>query len=65
MGYAIIFQYSIGLPGTDDPVIGEKVAIFKMSKSRFPPKKKNVFQLIENNCKMIISTPLVEYVIVE
>ena len=30
--HAVTFQYSIGLPSTDDPLIGEKVANFKFSK---------------------------------
>ena len=47
MGHSIIFQYSMGLPGTDDPPIGEKFAVFKCSKSRYRLKKKNCFQLID------------------
>ena len=35
MGYVIIFQDYIGLPSTDDPLIGEKVAVFKFTKSMF------------------------------
>ena len=30
--HAVTFQDSIGLPRTDDPLIGEKVANFKLSK---------------------------------
>ena len=32
MGYSVIFQDSISLPSTDDPLIGEKVAVFKSTK---------------------------------
>ena len=32
MEHAITFQDSIGLPSTDDPLIGEKVANFEFSK---------------------------------
>ena len=37
--HAVIFQDSIGLPSTDDPLIGEKLANFEFSKST---KKKTV-----------------------
>ena len=30
--HAVTFQYSIGLPSTDNPLIGEQVAIFEFSK---------------------------------
>ena len=38
--HAVTFQDSIGLPSTDDPMKGEKVANFKFSKST---KKKKLF----------------------
>ena len=43
---AVIFQDSIGLPSTDDPLIGEKVANFEFSKidqkeKLFPADKTN------------------------
>ena len=41
MGHAVIFQYSIGLPSTDDPMIGEK-PIFEYSKL---DQKENCLQL--------------------
>ena len=44
--HAVTFQDSIGLPSTDDPLIGEKVANFEFSKST---KKKNCFQLVDQN----------------
>ena len=44
--HAVTFQDSIGLPSTDDPLIGEKVANFKFSKST---KKKDCFQLFNQN----------------
>ena len=31
--HAVTFQYSIGLPSTDDPMIGEKTTNFEFSKS--------------------------------
>ena len=42
--HVVTFQDPIGLPGTDDPLIGEKVANFEFSKST---KNKNHFQLVE------------------
>ena len=46
MGHAVIFQYSIGLPITDDPLIGEKVAFFNFPNSK---KKKTVSILSKKN----------------
>ena len=40
-GHAFVFWDSIGLPGTDDTHIGEKVAFFEFSKTRFQPKQKH------------------------
>ena len=42
--HAVTFQDSIGLPSTDDPLMGEKVENFEFPKST---KKKTCFQLIE------------------
>ena len=42
--HAIIFEDYIGLPSTDDPLMGEKFANFEYSKST---KKKNCFQLVD------------------
>ena len=44
MGHTIIFQYSIGLSRTYDPMIGEKVAFLMF---QIWPNMKNWFQLIE------------------
>ena len=44
--HAVTFQYSIGLPSTDDPLIGEIVTNFEFSKLT---KKKNCFQLSGSN----------------
>ena len=38
-GHADIFKDSIGLSGTDNSLIGEKVAFFGFFKSRFQPKQ--------------------------
>ena len=43
-GHAVIFQYSIGLPSSDDHLIGEKVANFVFYKfdqkeKLFPPDR--------------------------
>ena len=45
--HAVIFQDSIGLPSTDDPLIGEKVANFELSKmdqkeKLFPADQTNI-----------------------
>ena len=40
MEHAVIFQDYIGLPSTDNPCIGEKVAAFKFPKMRSRPKQK-------------------------
>ena len=42
--HAVTFQDSIGLPSTDDPVMGEKVVNFEFSKLT---KKKDGFQLVK------------------
>ena len=38
-GYTVILIDSMGLTVTDDPNIGEKVAVFKISKTKFWPKQ--------------------------
>ena len=40
----VTFQDSIGLPSTDDPLMGEKVVNFEFSKLT---KKKDGFQLVK------------------
>ena len=57
--HAVIFRYSVGLPGTDDPHIGEKVAVFKFFKIRFRPKGKKL--LVDRTLKIRISIPLGGY----
>ena len=44
--HSATFEYSIGLPRTDDSLVGEKVANFEISKLT---KKKNCFQLVYQN----------------
>ena len=44
--HAVVFQYSIGLPSTDDPLIGEIFANLKFS---ILTKRKNCFQLVDKN----------------
>ena len=56
--HAVTFQDSIGLTSTDDPLKGEKVVNFKISKLT---KKKNGFQLVEQIWKMRSSQPLRGY----
>ena len=56
--HAVTFQDSIGLPSTDDLLIGEKVTNFEFSKST---RKKNCFQLVEQIWKMRRSQPLRGY----
>ena len=58
MDHAVAFQDSIGLPSTDDPLIGEKVVNFEFSK---PTKKKNCFHLVKKNWERRISQPLRGY----
>ena len=59
--HAVIFRGSIGLPSTDDPLIGEKVANFEFSKidqkeKLFPADRTN-FEKGEdlNHCEGIFS----------
>ena len=44
--HAVTFQYSIGLPSTNDPLMGEKVANFEFSKWT---KKKKLFPAGQTN----------------